>query len=111
MQTVVELPGFLRAANAAGMSDEERERVVYTVAKSPEVGTSLGVGLFKMRVARPGQGKRGGYRIIYFFVGTDMPIFLLTCFAKNQKDNISPAQLSALHTLCEQLRGHYRKLT
>ena len=39
-----------------------------------------------MRFARKGAGKRGGYRVVYFYSPADnTPIFLITVFAKNEK--------------------------
>jgi hypothetical protein len=38
-----------------------------------------------VRFAGRGKGKRCGYRVITFFSGTDIPVFLLNIFAKNEK--------------------------
>jgi hypothetical protein len=48
----------------------------------------LGGSLYKKRVARKGQGKRGGYRTILAFKQNDRIIFMYG-FAKNQRENIS----------------------
>lgn len=106
LQTVVELPEFLRRAKAI-MADEERIALVDFVAGNPEAGIALGGGLRKVRFARPGSGKSGGYRTIYVFGGTDMPIFLVTVFAKNEKDNLSKAEQSELVALSKALIAHY----
>lgn len=89
-QTVVELPGYIRAATDAGMDEDDRERLIDLLAADPDAGISLGGGLYKIRLARKGGGKSGGYRIIYFYRDEDLPVFLLTAYAKNQQDNISP---------------------
>lgn len=94
LQTVVELPEFLRRANAI-MTEAERLRLVDYIAANPEAGISLGSGLRKVRIPRDGGGKSGGYRTVYVFGGTHMPIFLITVFAKNEKENLSKAELSA----------------
>ncbi|QIG52771.1 type II toxin-antitoxin system RelE/ParE family toxin [Altererythrobacter sp. BO-6] len=106
LQTVVELPEFLRRAKAV-MSDEERAALVDFVAANPEGGVSLGGGLRKMRFARPGAGKSGGYRTVYVFGGTHMPIFLVSVFAKNEKDNLSKAEQAELIKLGKLLIAHY----
>ncbi len=41
-----------------------------------------------MRWFRSGSGKSGGLRIIYYYHGNVMPIYLLTLFGKNEKCNL-----------------------
>jgi hypothetical protein len=106
LQTVVELPEFLRRAKAI-MSEADRTALVDFVAANPEAGISLGGGLRKVRIAREGGGKSGGYRTVYVFGGTDMPIFLLTVFAKNEKDNLSQTEQAAAVALSKQLLATY----
>ena len=106
MQTVVELPEFLRRAKCI-MSDEERSALVDFVAANPEAGISLGGGLRKLRFARTGGGKSGGYRSVYVFGGAHMPIFLVTVFAKNEQDNLGRAEQAELVALSKALINHY----
>jgi hypothetical protein len=106
LQTVVELPEFLRRAKAI-MTDDERTGVVDFIAGNPEAGISLGGGLRKVRSAREGGGKSGGYRTIYVFGGLEMPIFLLTVFAKNEKDNLSKSEQAELVAMCKALVARY----
>jgi hypothetical protein len=106
LQTVVELPEFLRRAKAI-MAEDERAALVDFIAANPEAGASLGGGLRKLRFARPGGGKSGGYRTVYVFGGTQVPIFLVTVFAKNEKDNLSKAEQAELVALSKGLIAHY----
>lgn len=106
LQTVVELPEFLRRAKAI-MTDDERARLVDFIATNPETGVSLGGGLRKARIPREGGGKSGGYRTIYVFGGAYMPIFLITVFAKNEKDNLSRAEQAAAVQLSKALIATY----
>lgn len=105
-QTVVELPEFLRRAKAI-MSDEERSALVDFIAANPEAGISLGGGLRKVRFAREGGGKSGGYRTIYVFGGTEIPLFLVTVFAKNEKGNLTKVEQAVAVTLSKQLLATY----
>ncbi len=105
-QTVVELPEFLRRAKAI-MAEEERAALVDFVAANPDAGISLGGGLRKLRFARPGSGKSGGFRTIYVFGGTEIPVFLVTVFAKNEKDNLSKAEQADLIALSKVLIAGY----
>ena len=106
LQTVVELETFIRRAKAI-MSDAEREAIVALVASSPDTGVALGGGLRKMRIPRAGGGKSGGYRTIYVFGGSTMPVFLVTVFAKSEKDNLSKAEQAAAVDLAKQLLATY----
>lgn len=106
MQTIVELPEFLRRAKAI-MADDERAALVDYIAANPEVGISLGGGLRKVRIPREGGGKSGGYRTIYVFGGVQMPIFLVTVFAKNEKDNLTKVEQAAAIALSKTLIASY----
>lgn len=106
LQTVVELPEFIRRAKAI-MTDDERMALVDFIAANPEAGVPLGGGLRKVRVAREGGGKSGGYRTIHMFGGAHMPIYLVTIFAKNEKDNLTRAELAAAVELSKALTAIY----
>ena len=106
MQSVVELPEFIRRASEM-MTEADRLGLVDYIAANPEVGVSLGGGLRKVRLPRAGSGKSGGYRTVYVFGGPHMPIFLLTVFAKNEKDNLSKKELSAAVQLSKALIDVY----
>jgi hypothetical protein len=106
LQTVVELDTFLRRAKAI-MSDDERAGIVNYLAANPEAGVSLGGGLRKVRTPRAGGGKSGGYRTIYVFGGVDIPLFLVTVFAKNEQDNLSKTEQAAAVELSKKLIATY----
>ncbi len=55
----------------------------------------LGAGLYKTRIPRPKQGKSAGFRALIIFSKDDLVLFMLG-FAKNEKDNISVADLNDL---------------
>jgi putative transcriptional regulator len=71
LQTVVETPSYLRAAEGL-FSADEREKIVAMVAADPKCGDIIqGTGGFrKIRVGRDSMGKRGGARVVYI-VGQD----------------------------------------
>ena len=62
-------------------------------------------GIRKIRWKRKAQGKRGGVRIIYFTELNKGLIWLLTIYAKSNKDNI-PAHI--LKALKEELVDGYK---
>lgn len=59
------------------------------------IDADLGGGLIKQRVARAGQGRSGGYRMMIAFRVADRAVFLFG-FAKNERDNIGPKELATL---------------
>lgn len=59
------------------------------------IDANLGAGLFKKRVAMPGQGKRGGWRTLLGFQAGKKAFFLYL-FSKNSRDNIEDDELKAL---------------
>ena len=78
MQTVVEIPGYLRAAEAI-FSETERENIVTMLAANPECGEVMaGHGRFWQGAGglEGGMGKRGGARVIYILRNESFPIFL-----------------------------------
>lgn len=104
--TVVELPEFIRRAKVI-MTEAERLSVVNFIAANPEAGISLGGGLRKVRIPRDGGGKSGGFRTVYVFGGAHMPIFLITVFAKNEKDNLTKSERASAIALSQVLLETY----
>ena len=109
MHVVVETRPFMRQAERIGLDNESRGRLASDLARSPKAGTPLGHGLYKIRVARKGGGKSGGYRVIYYYKEADLPLFLLFCFAKNVAEALTTAQEKELQVLAKRLPSTYRK--
>ncbi|MBV8818475.1 MAG: type II toxin-antitoxin system RelE/ParE family toxin [Acidobacteriaceae bacterium] len=59
----------------------------------------------QQRIARPGQGKSGGFRTLIAFRTGTRAIFIHG-FAKNEKDNIEKEELVALKKLARELLGY-----
>ena len=108
LQAVVETPAYLAAAKGI-LSDAERIEVVTMVAENPAAGVSLGGGIRKTRIVRRGSGKRGGARVVFLSSGKDIPVFLLTVFAKNEKADLSPKERVALVAAAKQMVEGYRR--
>jgi hypothetical protein len=66
------------------------------------IDADLGGGLVKKRVARPGAGKRGGYRTL-LATNQENKWFFVYGFAKNERDNIAHQELLALKLLAKHL--------
>ena len=63
-------------------------------------------GLRKVRTADPkrGKGKRGGARVIYFYIPETKWFFLLDIYSKDEKDDLTAAEKKTLSQLTDQLR-------
>jgi len=64
------------------------------------IDADLGGGLIKQRIARPGQGRSGGFRMIIAYLVAGRAVFLHG-FAKSDPDNIEDDDLQTLHTIGE----------
>lgn len=103
MQTVVELKVFQRKA-AKLFTDDERKDLIDYISANPFSGDEIpGTGgIRKLRFRAKGQGKRGGARLIYFAFDSINPIYLITCYPKDKKINLTPdekKQVAAFSTL------------
>ena len=111
VHSVVETPTFLADAKQAGMDAHERSALVSLLAESPDAGDIMAGtgGARKLRFKRPGTGKSGGYRIIFYYAGLDVPIFLLNVFTKGERANLSKAEQNALRVILGGIAEQYRK--
>ena len=64
------------------------------------IDADLGDGLIKQRVARAGQGRSGGYRVLIAWRAGRRSVCLFG-FAKNERDNIDPRQLLSLRQIAK----------
>jgi hypothetical protein len=108
LTTVVETAEFQRRAKAV-MSEAERQELVYILATNPEAGVALGGGLRKLRIAREGGGKSGGFRSIHLYQpGRGLPVFLLSVFAKNEKANITAKEETTMALAADRIAATYK---
>ena len=108
--TVVETPTFLREA-AALLTEMELTELVAFIATYPETGDLMAGtgGIRKLRWAARGKGKRGGVRVIYYYHGLSIPLFLLEVYAKSEKDNLTKAERNEMTKLVRRLVAGYQR--
>lgn len=110
MQTVLETPIFTRRADAL-LSAEDRADLIATLAANPKAGAiipGLG-GIRKLRFAPSGQGKSGGFRVIYYLLDDDTPVLALLLYGKNEQANPTPDQKKAMVALVGRLKAAARE--
>ena len=110
MQTVVETPSYLADVERL-FSSEERRAIVDRLASDPTCGVVIpgSGGIRKVRFGFGARGKSGGARIIYLFSGTNLPVFILAAFAKNEKANLSASERNALSKMVTIMVEGYRR--
>ncbi len=111
MHSVIETPDYLADAKYAGITLAERETIVATLASNPTVGDEIpGTGgARKARFAGRGKGKSGGYRVITFYSGPGVPVFLLNMFAKGDRIDLTQAERNELRQVLADLASDYLK--
>ena len=73
-----------------------------SLEKNPFQGTSLGMGVYKIRmaIASKGKGKSGGARVLTYNVTKTAPdkvvVTLLSVFDKGEMENVSDAYIKSL---------------
>lgn len=111
MHAICETKAFERDAERAGMSRAEVEAFINFLAANPQAGDELeGTGgCRKIRVAGKGRGKSAGYRVVTFFTGPDLPVFLLNVFAKGERSSLSHSERNGLAKRTAILASEYPK--
>ena len=73
------------------------------LVEDPEKGPVIpgSGGIRTLRWARPGRGKRGGVRVIYYWASARQIILMLLLYGKNEQDDLTPDQLRILRRLVE----------
>ena len=91
--TVLQLPKFKIEATAI-IGAEGIDAVATHLAEYPEAGVLIpGFGRrAKTAVGCKGKGKRGGSRIIYVYVVVSARVYLMRCYAKNVKSDLTPTE-------------------
>jgi mRNA-degrading endonuclease RelE of RelBE toxin-antitoxin system len=71
------------------------EKLKQILLDTPDIGTSLGHGIYKVRVKNSdkNQGKSGGYRVITCFIDEDNTIYLVRMYDKGEIDTIKTSKL------------------
>ena len=99
----IETSVFTRQVTAL-LADDDYRQLQAALSVHPDAGSIIphSGGLRKMRWALAGRGKRGGVRIIYYWVVAQERILMLFMYPKNVQDDLTPQQLKVLRTIIEE---------
>jgi mRNA-degrading endonuclease RelE of RelBE toxin-antitoxin system len=83
------------------ISDESYLEMQQFLSRLPTVGDLIrgSNGCRKLRWNVPGRGKRGGIRVIYYWVMANDQILMLIAFSKSTTANLTPMQIRKLGQL------------
>jgi hypothetical protein len=104
--TVLQLPKFKAEATEL-IGTEGIEALASYLADHPDAGDVVpgAGGARKLRWAAKGKGKRGGARIIYVYLVIAARVFLIRCYAKNLKSDLSADEKKQLRQIAAGLKG------
>jgi hypothetical protein len=85
------------------MSDDEYRSLQEALITRPESGDLIkgSSSLRKIRWKLEGQGKRGGVRVIYYWVTADDQIRMLYVYRKSKQADLTQEQIATLKSIVE----------
>jgi hypothetical protein len=104
--TVLQLPKFKAEATEL-IGTGGIEAVAAYLIDHPDAGDVIpgAGGARKLRWAAKGKGKRGGARIVYLYVVIAASVYLLRCYAKSVKTDLTADEKKQLRQIAAHLKG------
>jgi hypothetical protein len=99
---IVETSVFTRQVQSL-LTEDEYGQLQVALVQRPNLGPVIvgSGGLRKARWSAHGQGKRGGVRVIYYWVVAHDRLLMLTIYAKSEQDDLTSDQVKLLRKLVE----------
>ena len=104
-RTFIQTSEFTHNWDDLGLNDEDLRRLEWEILQNPKVGPVIpGTGkLRKMRFAFQGKGKRGSARVCYVDYVVAETVYLITVYAKSDKDTLSKAECNQIKIMIDKL--------
>jgi hypothetical protein len=99
---IIETPIFTKRIQEL-ISDEEYRLLQIHLVNRPDAGKTIpgSGGLRKLRWSAGGHGKRGGIRVIYYWLLPREAILLLYAYPKSEQDDLTAEQLRQIRKVVE----------
>lgn len=90
------------------ITDDEYSQLQWALVNNPESGSVIpsSGGIRKVRWAAEGKGKRGGARVIYYWITEDDEILFLDIYRKTEKDDLTKREIDFFKQLVEEYLRH-----
>lgn len=100
---IVETPVFTKCVVDL-LEDDQYRNLQGLLALRPEIGPIIpgSGGLRKVRWSVTGRGKRGGVRIIYYWVTRSETVLMLYIYPKSKKEDLTSKELKILRKIIEE---------
>lgn len=110
-RTFIQTSEFTKQWAALGFDDNDLRQLELVLLQNPKTGPVMqGTGgLRKMRFAFGNRGKSGSVRVCYVDFVLAETIYLITCYPKDKKDNLTAAEKNAVKRIIEALDRELRK--
>ena len=110
MHCVLETASFAASAKRIMLKEDERHQITLAIAQNPLLGELIeGTGgARKVRFGKDGRGKSSGVRVVTFFPGKDVPVFLLDIYEKGEKVNLTMTEKNELKKILGGIGDDYR---
>lgn len=104
--TVLQLPKFKAEATEL-IGANGIEALAAYLSEYPDAGDVIpgSGGMRKLRWAAKSKGKRGGARVIYIYVAIATSVYLLRCYAKNVRTDLTADEKKELRQITARLKG------
>ncbi len=102
---IVRTNRYLKDMKRIGASATDMDGLEHFIAANPTAGDvirGLG-GIRKIRFGIGSRGKGGGGRAVYFLLLSDGVAVMLLAYAKNEQDDLSPAQRKEILRILKEL--------
>ncbi len=100
---IIETSVFTRQVQKL-LNDNAYRDLQIALAERPDMGVVIvgSGGLRKVRWAAQGRGKRGGVRVIYYWIVEQDRLLMLLMYPKSERDNLTREQVKMLRKIVEE---------
>src|SRR5712675_1094640 len=103
---VFRLTPYLRGMREMGIDESGMAEIEAEIVANPTHPMIRGLkGARKARVQRPGMGKRGGGRVVYYVAAGTDHFYMMAAYPKSERDDLSTEQRRRILTALESIKN------